>query len=178
MIPSRKQPLFIVSGASGVGKSTLCELLFQKEDAYIVMESDLLWREIYNTPEDDYREYRRMWMQVCANISQIGLPVVLCGCAVPKQFELQPERELFDRIHYLAVVCGEEALEQRLRRGRGVTDPAWLESSRAFNRWLKENAARTIPEITLLDTTSLTPEQAADRADSWIRGRLGARAPF
>ena len=81
MKPTNKQPLFIVTGASGVGKSTLCEQLFLREKEYIVMESDLLWNNFYNTLDDDYCEYRRLWMRTCANISQIGMPVVLCGCA-------------------------------------------------------------------------------------------------
>lgn len=42
MKTTRKMPLLIVSGASGVGKSSTCELLFQKETDYLVMESDLL----------------------------------------------------------------------------------------------------------------------------------------
>lgn len=40
---TKKQPLFIVIGASRVGKSTLCNELFINEKEYIVMESDLLW---------------------------------------------------------------------------------------------------------------------------------------
>lgn len=48
MIPTRKNKLFIISGASCVGKSTACEVLFKKEKDYIVMESDLLWDERYN----------------------------------------------------------------------------------------------------------------------------------
>ena len=43
MKPTKKQPLFIVTGASCVGKSTLCNKLFINEKEYIVMESDLLW---------------------------------------------------------------------------------------------------------------------------------------
>lgn len=42
MIPTRKGPLFLVTGASCAGKSTLCEVLFQKEKGYVVLESDLL----------------------------------------------------------------------------------------------------------------------------------------
>ena len=59
---TKKQPLFIVTGASCVGKSTLCNELFINEKEYIVMESDLLWNDIYNTPEDDYFEYNRLWL--------------------------------------------------------------------------------------------------------------------
>ena len=42
----------------------------------IVMESDLLWHEIYDTPEDNYYAYRQLWMRVCGAISQGGKPVV------------------------------------------------------------------------------------------------------
>lgn len=172
MTPTNKQPLFIVTGASCVGKSTMCEVLFQRETSYIIMESDLLWQDIYNTPEDDYSTYRRLWMRVCASISQINLPVVLCGCAVPKQFENHRERELFSEIHYLAVVCGDDVLEYRMRGGRKVTDEGWIKSSLEFNRWLKENAGKTAPPLTLLDTTLLTQQQAAEFADKWIMERI------
>ena len=73
----KNMPLFIVSGASSVGKTSACEILFLKESRYIVMESDLLWREEFDTPEDNYREHRETWMRVCASISQIGLLVLV-----------------------------------------------------------------------------------------------------
>lgn len=172
MKPTNKQPLFIITGASCVGKSTLCEQLFLHEKDYIVMESDLLWNDMYNTPEDDYCAYRRLWMRMCANISQIGKPVVLCGCAVPKQFENQPEREMFSDIYYLAAVCEDEVLEDRMRNGRKVDEEGWIKSSLDFNNWLKQNADKTSPRITLLDTTSLSPLQAAGIADSWILEKI------
>ncbi|MBO5256203.1 MAG: AAA family ATPase, partial [Clostridia bacterium] len=112
MTPTNKQPLFIVTGASGVGKSTTCEELFKNEAGkpYLVLESDLLWDEdLYDTPEDNYRAFRSIWMHICANVSQCGKPVVLCGCALPEQFESLPEREFFTEIHYLAVVCDDAA---------------------------------------------------------------------
>lgn len=172
MKPTNKQPLFIITGASCVGKSTLCEQLFLHEKDYIVMESDLLWNDMYNTPEDDYCAYRRLWMRMCANISQIGKPVVLCGCAIPKQFENQPEREMFSDIYYLAAVCGDEVLEDRMRNGRKVNEEGWIKSSLDFNNWLKQNADKTSPHITLLDTTNLSPSQAAGIADSWILEKI------
>ena len=172
MSPTKKRSLFIITGASCVGKSIISEVLFQNETDYIVMESDLLWNDIFNTPEDDYRAYRELWMRVCANISQIGKPVVLCGCATPKQFESDNIRSFFTAIHYLAVVCDENQLERRMRIGRGVTDENWVKSSTDFNLWLKENANQTTPNITLLDTSALTPKQAAELADRWIHENI------
>jgi chloramphenicol 3-O-phosphotransferase len=169
MTPTKKQPLFIVTGASCAGKSTICEILFRNEKDYIVMESDLLWDNRFNTPENGYREYRRLWMRVCANIAQIGKPGVLCGCAVPDQFEDLPERELFTDIHYIAVVCNEDELKRRMIQGRGVTDDNWLKSSLGFNAWLIANAKPADPDFTLLDTTDKTPEQSAALLDKWIK---------
>ena len=170
MTPTKKQPLFIITGASGVGKSATCEILFQNESEYIVMESDLLWNEVYNTPETNYHDYRKLWMQVCANISQIGKPVVLCGCAVPEQFEAHEERKLFAEIHFLAIVCDDDNLESRMRNGRNITDESWITGSLEFNRWLKENASTN--NITLLDTTELSPKQSATVADNWIKKHI------
>ena len=172
MKPTKKQPLFIITGASGVGKSTTCEILFQNEVDYIVFESDLLWHDVYNTPDDDYRKYRELQLRVCANISQIGKPIVLCGCAVPKQFETCNERSLFTTIYYIALVCDDDILENRMKNGRKISDDNWIKSSVDFNRWLKENANNTEPQIMLLDTTKLTPKQAAVMTDELIKSKF------
>lgn len=164
----------IVAGASCAGKSTACEELFRAETEYIVLESDILWNSVFDTPDDAYCAYRRLWATLCANIMQIGKPVVLCGCAVPEQFEKQPERSLFSDIHYLAVVCSDACLENRMRTGRGVTDENWMKSSLDFNRFLKENAAKTSPPITLLDTSDQMPKDAAREIHRWIMERISA----
>ena len=172
MKPTKKLPLFIVSGASGVGKSTLCEVLFREERDYIVLESDIIWNDVYNTPEDDYRRYRQTQMKLCANIAQAGKPVVLCGCATPKQFEPLEQRGLFMEIHYLAIVCDEAQLLRQLKKKRGVKAKAWLESSAHFNAWLKENAALTEPPMQLLDISGLPTEAAAAQIDQWVHERM------
>ena len=172
MKSTKKMPLFIITGASGVGKSTISKVLFEKEEKYIVLESDLLWNDIYNTPEDDYASYRKLWLKMCSNISQIGMPVVLCGCAVPKQFEVHNERNAFSKIYYIAVVSDEETLISRMKNGRNIQDDNWIRSSIDFNKWLKENADLTEPKLHLLDYTKTTPEEAANIVDKWICERV------
>ena len=165
MKPTKKLPLFCVSGASCVGKSTACAILHEKEFDYIVLESDILWNDIYNTPEDDYKTYRGVWMELCANISQIALPCVACGCCTLKQFEYLPQRDVVTGIYVLAIVCDDAEMKRRMVEGRMVTDKDWVQSSLHFNNWLKENADKTQPNITLVDATDLTPEETAERID-------------
>ena len=164
---NKKLPLFIITGASGIGKSTICEILFQNETEYIVMESDLLWHDIYNTPKDNYHKYRELWLRVCANISQIGMPVVLCGCATPEQFNVCMEKAFFSRIYYLAIVCDDNTLKNRMKEGRKIDDENWIKSSVEFNSWIIKNAKEQ--NIFLLNTTELLPEQAAKEIDIWIK---------
>ena len=52
-----------------------------------------------------------------------------------------------------------------MREGRGITDQGWIDSSVHFNRWLRENADKTAPKITLLDETERTLEEKMDR---WV----------
>ncbi|MGB9180483.1 MAG: AAA family ATPase [Pyrinomonadaceae bacterium] len=165
-------PLFILTGASGAGKSTVCLALASKTAECVVMESDILWRDEFNRPETDYREYRETWLRLCKNISQAGKPVVLCGAAVPAQFEQCVERRYFSTLHYLALVCEDEILAARLRHRpswRGSFKDEYIKEHLAFNRWLMENAAKTEPPVTLLDTSGMSVDESVKGVEQWIR---------
>lgn len=161
-----RMPLFIITGASGVGKSTVCRQLFLKEKDYIVMESDILWNNSFNHPENNYREYRELWLRMCKNISQIGKPVVLCGSAVPEQFENCLERRYFSEIYYLALVCDEDILCKRLEER--VDYKNYIKGSIEFNAWLKENADKTNPKIKLIESSNLTVHEKEKIINDWI----------
>src|SRR5262249_26940125 len=164
-------PLFVLTGASGVGKTATCLALAATAKDFVVMESDILWRDEFNQPATDYRNYRETWLRVCKNISQAGRPVILCGAGVPAQFEQCVERRYFSQIHYLSLVCEDEVLASRLR-----SRPAWRSSSAdeyieehvAFNRWLKDNARRTQPRMSLLDTSEITVGESVAGVVNWM----------
>jgi broad-specificity NMP kinase len=171
----RRLPLLLVGGPAGAGKSTALALLLGELDEAVLMESDLLWRKEFNTPEDGYNDYCRLWLRLAAHISQAGKPVALFGAgfAVPRGVEPLPERSLFSVAHYLGLTCDEEVLASRLRARpswRNTTDELIAEHVK-FNRWLRENAAQTSPPVTLLDTTEDSPEETAARVAAWIRAR-------
>ena len=164
-------PLFILTGASGAGKSTIGLALTSAQRECVIMDSDVLWRQEFATPEDGYRSYRNLWLRVAKNIGQSGRPVALVGSAIPEQFESCPERRYFSEIHSLALICDDGVLAERLR-----ARPAWRGSGAAsviatildFNRWRREHAATTTPPMTLLDTSQLSVERSVTQVVAWM----------
>lgn len=171
-------PLFVVTGASGAGKTTIGLALPARLPECVVLESDILWGAGFDTPDDGYAAFRDLWLRLAKNVHQAGRSVVLCGTAVPKQFEGRPERRYLAEIRYLALVCDERRLAERLRRR-----PAWRESGGdafvaeivRFNAWLGDHAARTSPPMDLLDTSALSVAEATDRVADWVRAGLDPR---
>jgi shikimate kinase len=175
--PFRRLPLLLVGGPAGAGKSTVGALLLGELTEAVVIESDLLWRREFDTPEDGYNEYFRLWLRLAAHISQSGRPVALFGAgfAVPHNAESLAERQLFSAVHYLGLVCDDDMLVARLRARpswRNTTDELIHEHVK-FNHWLKEHAAATAPPVTLIDTTSAALTETAALVARWIRERVG-----
>ena len=172
-------PLFVLTGASGVGKTTTCLALTAKTNDLVVMESDILWSDQFNQPERNYRNYREMWLRVCKNISQAGKPVILIGVGEPTQFELCVERRYFSKIYYLALVCNDDVLVSHLKNRpawRATSGDEFIQRQVTFNHWLKDNAPKSQPPMDLLDTSELTPEQTAEDVLRWVSRCLGVQA--
>lgn len=173
--PFLQQPLFLISGASGTGKTTVCLSLVSILKECVVLEQDILWGMVPATPEDNYRGYRNVWLRVAKNIGQAGLPVVLCGTALPDQFEECPERRYFSTLYYLTLVCDDNLLVERLKsrpEWRMTHTPEVLENMVQFNRWLKANASLTNPPMTLYDTSHGDIGETVMFAVQWVRERL------
>lgn len=173
--PFRQLPLFVVTGASGAGKSSVCLELAKRMEDVVVMDSDILWRDEFIGKDPDYRQYREMWLRVCKNISQCGRPVVLCGCAVPSQFEPCVERRYFTALHYLALVCDDDVLAERLKarpQWRNADIDEYIQDHVKFNHWFKDNALLNEPQISLLDTTGIEVNRTVESVQTWIREKM------
>lgn len=173
--PFVQSPLFVVTGASGTGKSTVCLGMPERLPECVCLETDILWRPELASVEDGYAGYTEVWLRVAKNVAQAGRPVVLFGSATPERFAGRAEARYFSAIHVLALVCADDVLEDRLRSRpawRGAGTPEFLASMRAFNRWFVEHAGATEPPMELLDTTHLTEGETQRRVARWVRGRL------
>ncbi len=165
-------PLFVVTGASGSGKTTAALKLQSLTQDFVVLDQDVLWIEAFNEPANDYRTFRNTWLRMVKNIHQGGKSVVLFGTAIPEQYEKCVERRYLNCIHYLALVCQPEELKQRLKER-----PQWRKSGSEenldrmvdFNNWLTEKAETTEPPMAVLDTTRANIQDTVKSIMDWLQ---------
>lgn len=168
--PILRAPLFLLTGASGAGKSTVAAALFARKTRYIVMEGDILWRGSFTDPENHYAALRDIWLRMCVNISQNGDPVLLAGCAVPEDYARRPAARYFSAIECVALVCEPDELARRLRARpawRASGDRAMIERATAFNAALLSRA-----DIFQIDTTRKSVEEVCGEVDAFILRKM------
>lgn len=171
-------PLLAIGGPSGGGKSAALVALSGRADGVVALEADILWRPEFDRPDEGYRDFFETWLRLALNIGQSGRPVAIFGggFAVPANVEGCVARRYFSDVHYLALVCNDETLAARLKARpawRNSGNEAFISGQFGFNHWLKENADRVEPKITLLDTTGLSIEETAARTAEWIAAHAG-----
>jgi hypothetical protein len=168
-------PLFVLTGASGSGKTTIGLKLATTLPECVTMESDILWGAVPATAEANYQDYRNTWLRVAKNIGQGGRPVILVGTAMPDQFEQCAERRYFTELHYLALVCDSDILARRLR-----TRPAWRQAGTTafidrmikFNHYLQYTAGTSMPPMAVIDTSCVSIDECTAMVIEWVRQRL------
>jgi hypothetical protein len=172
-----KPPLLVVSDASGAGKTAVYQTLLGKLNEVVMLEGDLIWRPELDKPETKYRDFFETWLKICRDISQSGRPVVMfnAGMGVPENIEPCVGRRYFFKVHYLALVCEDDVLADRLRQRserRDCSNPEYIRGQIEFNQWFKNEGPHIKPPVELIDTTGTTLEETAKQVTFWIRNRL------
>ena len=116
------EPLLLVTGASGVGKSTIAAPLQRALPQMAVFDSDALLALQRFGPTVEWEA----WLHVAHSAAQGGRPTVLCGTVLPEWLSNAPGRDLVGDVHVLLLVCTDEARAQRLG-----ARPSWRQSHSA-----------------------------------------------
>lgn len=164
-----RQPLFVVTGASGTGKSAIVEPLRRRLPGCEVFETDL----ILHVAALGWETWRNTWLQFAHAIALNGRATVLCGSLLPEQLEGLPARRLVGPIHFCNLDCPGAVLAARLRARpawRGWTEQRIADQQR-FAARLRQRIQPTF------DTSVLHVDNVADRVAGWVQGLLVGAAP-
>jgi len=164
--PANIFPLFVVTGASGSGKSRVVGELRCRLMECVVFDSDLLWGR---TAE---RQYQNDWVRIAYSIAQGGRHTVICGTLMPGDLDACEDRGLVGAIQFLNLHCSDEVRERRLRERpswRNSSSDEFLEEHKRFARWLIENAATSFdPPMVMVDTSDVSVEEVVEAVVEWV----------
>lgn len=156
-------PLFVVTGASGTGKSTITGALRSLLPRCLVVEGDV----ILHVAALGWDNFRNTWLQLAHAAALGGQVTVLTGSITPDDLERLPGRKLIGPIHTALLDCPDDVLADRLR-----ARPAWrgahgmITQNQQFAAWLR---SRITPSF---DTSAASPTEVAEQVAAWVQPLL------
>lgn len=168
------QPVLVVTGAAGSGKSTVCAGLASSPNV-LALDGDVLAAGAAAASEGrrDYPAFWRYLLDIAREVHNNGVAPLYCCICLPEQVLEGADLSRFTAVHFLALTCDEEILRRRiLQRAGGEASVNNLEFHLDFNRRLARTAVPSPHTFTSLSTSELTTAQTIDQAGQWAADAL------
>ena len=163
--PYRRGPLLLLTGCSGVGKTTTATRLFGMTKDFAVLDADMFY-----IPDDS--QLLSMLEKVCnlsAAFNQQGTAILWTRAGGLDCIKDTYHRQFFSEIKCLALTCEPDELRRRMTEGRGIADKRWLNGSREYNEYFRTHDALGDVHFDKLDITRLSPVEAAEQVLNWVK---------
>lgn len=158
-----KLPLFIVTGASGSGKTYVIKELRRMMPDYDVFDPDDLVEFIGHA----WGKMRNIWLRVARNIAQSGRMTIICGTMMPWDIEKCADFAFFKHVYYINLHCDEETREKRLRE-RNWSEEEIQNHINFANRLLEIADEVYNPPMPTVDTTHTDVIKVASQIKEWV----------
>jgi dephospho-CoA kinase len=172
--PANTLPLFLISGASGTGKSTLVPHLRTRLPDCLVVGADLL----VDLTHRDRAAFLQRWIRIAYATAQCGRPLVLAGVIESEEIERHGERGLLTGPVYLVGLdCGEDVRRERLRRRPRWANlaPEKLEARIGEHEEMAGRVRATADVV--FDSGREGVEELAVKVAAWVRERFALTQP-
>ncbi|MFG2044184.1 hypothetical protein [Dactylosporangium sp. NPDC048998] len=166
--PARRLPLFVVTGASGSGKTAVFPHLVAELPDCLVFDADWLigpFERACEFGEVDWPAFRDAWLSFAHGAAQSGRHTVLLAPFMPAQLDDLPGRRWVGELHFAVLDCADD-----VRTARLAARPRWRE--RAIERHLGFAAHLRGGVGAIVRTDDGTPAESARRVADWVRSRI------
>lgn len=169
-----KLPLFVVTGASGVGKTTTVQALQGLTRDFVCLDADFFYNLMPHETEADYLAQTEQAQALSRDIMQCGRPVVWAQAGNIHMLDKTYGARFFGGIYVLALVCGEEELRSRMTEGRKISDKGWIESSVDYNRYFMEHDQIGSVAYERLNVGGMSVDRAARSVENWLKKKANS----
>ncbi len=163
--PKTVLSLFIVTGASGAGKSAIIEPLQHLLTEYGVFDKDQIWAKNWDMAYNNF-------FRIASALAQGNKKTVIVGTIIPEMLEGLSDRDRVGDIFYINLHTDDQTRRARLtsRRKWGLPDEDFILAHARFAAWLLANAETAFGHpMPTIDTTSTPPAEVAQQVASWIK---------
>lgn len=168
----RKLPLFVLTGCSGVGKTTTAHKLMSSTTDIVVLDADFFYNLMPHETQEDYLQQVEKLEDLSKNIMQTGKPVLWAMAGNLDKLNSVYNRRFFSDVFCLALVCEENTLRQRMMCGRGITDEGWIQSSVQYNHFFKTHTSINDMPFDICDTEGKDLSEVAEDVKKWIEEKM------
>lgn len=166
--PYRRGPLLLLTGCSGVGKTTTAIRLFGMPKDFAVLDGDMFY-----IPDDSHLlSMLEKVCNLCAAFNQQGTAILWTMAGGLDCIKDTYHRQFLSEIKCLALTCEPDELRRRMTEGRHITDERWLEGSREYNEYFRTHDELGDVRFDKLDITRLSPDEAAEYVRAWVTAQL------
>ena len=172
-----KLPLFIITGASGVGKTTVMHELRARLPDFDVFSTD---DDNFGSTASkiDYQDRFNILLHFANAVSKSGRGSVICGTFMPWDAKKCDTYDQFSEICFINLHCDEVTRNNRLRNREDKA--AWtdkmLKSHEQFAQWLLDNAEIEYdPPMPTINTTLTPPAEVAVQIIKYINQKWNER---
>jgi len=160
-IPTNILPLFVVTGASGSGKTAVVPGLRCRLRYCVVFDKDLLWGRC-----GSWEQFYNNWLRIAYSIAQGGRYTVIAGIIMPGDFDSCEDRGLIGPIYYVNLHCDDAVREQRIR-----TRPAWRQSN---NEWFIQEQRQVAERLLAIESSIDPPIHRIDTSERSVAATTAA----
>lgn len=177
---TQKFPLFIVTGASGVGKTTVMQELRTIMPEFDVFSTDL---DNFGTTAAklEYQDRFNLLLHFASAVAKSGRGTIICGTFMPWDAEKCDTYDSFSRLCFINLHCDDATRKNRLRHreDKAMWTDDMLRQHEQFTQWLLDNSQTAYnPPMPTIDSTSTPPHLVAEQIKSYIMMKWNERDAY